>query len=158
MNNQFKSEFKNLSKEEIKKIINGCAGRDILETSFIENIKVNNYDTLYNIVYVDNEKYGFWVVEWNLKKFENNFFGGYRHFENTIKISPFRIDFEIVKSTFNSFASAHSKKQLEEYMQVYINRKCPHYKQTIIEETENFIKMLDYGNDIKTNTDQDLSK
>ena len=36
MNDQFKSEFKNLKPNEIKDIINGCAGHDILRSKLIE--------------------------------------------------------------------------------------------------------------------------
>ena len=135
---EFKEEFKNLDKEKLKDIINACAGRDVLETDFSKSINVKNPSTMYHIVYVDNEEYGFWVVNWSFKKFKNSFLpSNFGFFDSKIKITPFKIEYENVDILTNS------KKQLEEYIFIHINKKCPHYKQAIKEKTEKFISMLE---------------
>lgn len=138
MNNKFKEEFKKLNAEKIKYIINRCAEHDFLEINKNSN---NSF-----IKYIDDDEYGYWVVEWGYKKIPyNNMFLGCGYFENSIIIKPFKIEFKINNKALYPF-NTNGKKQLEDYLFVYINNQCPHYKQAIIEETEKFIKFLDTDN------------
>lgn len=159
MNIQFKNQFKNLNSEEIKHIVNGCAGRDILELPINGNEMPSNSKTCYYIKYLDNDGYGFWVVQWGWKpichknmKLEGGFF------EFGIKITPFKIEFENDKNSFNPFINTHNKKNLEEYLYIYINKKCPDYKKAVIEEVDKFIKFLDITTDKTETTKDDLCK
>ena len=139
MNKLFRNEFSSLDANKIKEIVNRCAGQDILQNDIVQTIK--NANNLYYIKYIENEDYGFWNIQWGWK---NNKFpmpmGGF--FEYGIKITPFKLEFENTSSQ-NPYCKPHNRKQLEEYIQLFINKYCPHYKQAILEETEKFIKFLD---------------
>ena len=137
MNDQFKNEFRNLNLEDFKNIINRLAGHDILQSSDI------NKPPAHFIKYIEDDNYGFWNVEWGWKSISVKGFPMGGHFQFRIKITPFKIEFENIHSTFNPFAPIYKRKQLEDYLYIYINKNCPHYKQAIKEETERFIKMLD---------------
>ena len=144
MNNQFKTEFKNLNATEIKDIINGCAGRDILTKKLNNDKYLENASDSYFIKYIDNENYGFWTIQWGWKQiYYDNMSIGTGFFENSIKISPFKIEFDNTNANFNPFSKPSKQKYLEEYLFVYINKHCPHYKQALVEETEKFMQMLD---------------
>ena len=152
MNNLFKEEFKKLNKTKLKEIINGCAGQDILEhgfsTTFSKDAGYSKNKTTYAITYVKDDNYGFWSVQWQWK---TNYYvdmpiGGI--FENSIKITPFNVTFDI--DSFAPFANTNKKKNLKEYLFIYINKQCPHYKQAVKEEAEKFITFL--GNDEEENT------
>lgn len=147
MNEQFKEEFKKLNAEEIKDIVNRCGEH---------NVFVNCNDECF-IKYMDNDEYGFWTIQWGMQKVQYmgmNFGCGF--FKNSIKLTPFRLEFEVTNEPTNAYVKPRNKKSLEEYLQLYINRKCPHYKQAIMEETEKFIKMLDVPNNLEN--DDELSK
>lgn len=144
MNNQFKNEFKNLNKDKIKEIVNRCARFNILETEFSTNLNINNLKTAYFIKYIEDENYGFWDVEWSWKKFPNFLSNGVGNFEYRIKISPFEILFENSNSSFNPYSNGNSKQQCKDYLQIYINKSCPHYKQAIVEEMEKFLKKIEF--------------
>lgn len=161
MNDQFKSEFKKLNPDEIKYIINGCAGRDVLETKFSDAWQTNNKDTVYTILYIDDENYGFWNIEWCFKKFDNGFSinGGYGSFKYRIKITPFRIDFYNADSNeFNPYSSPNRKTQVQDYLQIYINKKCPNYKQAAMDEMEKFFHKIDINYKSETKNNDDFSK
>ena len=151
MNKQFKNEFKNLNASELREIINRCAGQEILQNDFVETIKKTT--DLYYIKYIEDEDYGFWSVQWGWKntKFPMSV-GGY--FQYGIKITPFKIEFENT-TTLNPYCRSNNQKQLEDYLHIYINKKCPHYKQVIVEETKKFISMLDKDDNIITSFDND---
>jgi len=144
MNNLFKYEFEKLNPNEIKEIINRCAGCDILEINAIEDFSQNNYDNKYFIKYIKDDRYGFWDIEWGWKRAEGTPIStGTGFFQHRIKIAPFKVEFDVKSSVF---AKHNKKKQLQDYMFIYINKKCKHYKQAIIEETERFINFLDATN------------
>ena len=85
MNNQFKTEFKNLNATEIKDIINGCAGRDILTKKLNNDKYLENASDSYFIKYLDNENYGFWTIQWGWKQiYYDNMATGTGFFENSI--------------------------------------------------------------------------
>ena len=95
---------------------------------------------------MEDDNYGFWDVEWGWKQiYYLNMATGSGYFTNRIKITPFRIEVESLDKSINPYSKPNTKKHLEEYLYLYINKKCPHYKQAVIEETEKFFKMLDYG-------------
>ena len=54
MNNLFKQEFQNLNFNELKAIINGFAGFDILDINALEDIAQNNYDRKFFMKYIEN--------------------------------------------------------------------------------------------------------
>lgn len=147
MNNLFKNEFENLKANEMKEIINRCAGHDILEIDALKDFLQNNYASKYFMKYINDDRYGFWNIEWGWKRAEGMPIStGTGYFQFRIKITPFRIEFENANgNSFNPFSLASKKKNLEEYIFIYINIKCPHYKQAVREETEKFIKMIDLG-------------
>lgn len=159
MNQQFYDEFKKLNPEEIKEIVNRCAGQDILEES-VTNFPHKEFSNKYFIKHIQDEEYGFWVVEWGWKKSDNKYMmipSGY--FEHQIKITPFRLEFQNVNGNSSSpYTSASKRKNVEEYIQVYINKKCPHYIQAVREKTEQFIQMLDIDNKFSKPNDDDLSR
>ena len=141
MNIQFKEEFKKLNPKEIKDIINACAGQDILEQEVTQNLS-NNYNGKYFIKYMEDENYGFWTVQWGWKKATNmpiNMGTGF--FEYSIKITPFRIEFEN-QNISNPFCKYRCRKSMEEHIPIYINKKCPHYKQAIMEQAQSFVDFL----------------
>ena len=143
MNNLFRTEFSNLDANKIKEIVNRCAGQEILQNDIVQTINTTN--SLYYIKYIEDEDYGFWNVQWGWKS--NKYpmpMGGF--FEHKIKITPFKLEFENTTSS-NPYCKQNNRKQLEDYIQIYINKYCPHYKQAILEETKNFIKFLDISND-----------
>lgn len=148
MNIQFKEEFKKLNKDKLKFIINGCAGRDILETDITQTNQKSHYNDLYYMSYIDDEKYGYWTIQWGYKKLTNGVFTTGGNFEFSIKITPFKVEFYNANS-FNPFVNTHKQKQLEDYIPIYINQVCPHYIETIREETEKFIKMINFNNEQK---------
>lgn len=146
MNKEFKEEFKNLNSNEIKELINKCAGQEILESA--NNLKISHF-----IKYIENESYGFWIVEWARKKVQHfNMAFGVDIFEFSIKITPFKVEFENSHLTLNPFSRTNNKKLLEDYLPIFINKNCPHYKHAIIEETKKFIQYLDMDKD-KNNLD-----
>lgn len=163
MNLQFKNEFKNLDKNDIIKYVNGCAGADILGTEFVNNIQLNNPESAYFIKYIENDDdYGFWIIEWSWRKIKlPHMIIASGFFEHSIKITPFKIEFNNAPSTRpNPYIKNHNKKQLEDYLYIYINKKCPTYKQAIIEETQKFIQKIDMFNEsnINSNNQNELSK
>ena len=151
MNNLFKHEFENLNASEIKEIVNRCAGRDILEIDALKDVFQNNYASKYFIKYINDDKYGFWNIEWGWKRAEGMPMStGTGFFQYRLKITPFKVEVENANGNGdNPFSKPISRKHLEEYLFVYINKKCPHYKQAIREETERFIKMIDFTSDEK---------
>jgi hypothetical protein len=146
MNDRFKEEFKQLNPDDIKTIINGCANNDILE--FDINKTLDLKETSYHISYIDNEEdYGYWVIQWKYKKISNPHMPmSTWTFENYIKITPFRLEFENKNTSFNPYTNHHHKKQLEEYIFIYINKCCPNYINAIKEETDRFINMITIPN------------
>lgn len=143
MNKEFKNEFMKLNPQEIKDIINRCAQQDILSKNLYDSFKGNNVDT-YTINYIDNDEYGFWNIEWNWKQiYHVNMAFATGLYQNRIKITPFKIEVESASNVSNPFAGQHKRKQLEDYLFIYINKKCSNYKRAIREETEKFIKMLE---------------
>lgn len=141
MNIQFKEEFKKLNPEEIKDIINACAGHDILEHD-VAKVLSSNYNGKYFIKYMEDENYGFWAVQWGWEKATNmpiNMGTGF--FEYSIKISPFKIEFEN-QNISNPFCKYRCRKNVEEHIPIYINKKCPHYKQAIMEQAQSFVDFL----------------
>lgn len=148
MNNQFKKEFQNLDVEQIKYILNRCAGQDILQDD------ISHGGRSCFIKYIEDDSYGFWTVQWRWEKFtvNNTIWGG--EFKNKIKITPFKVEFENTHSEFNPFSNANRIKQATEYLQLYIHKKCPTYVQAIREETESFIQMLEGFN--KSNQDENV--
>lgn len=144
MNIDFKNEFKNLNPEEIKQIINGCAGNDILEED-ITKFPTRQYSNKYAIKYIDDSHYGFWVVQYGLKKADSMPISiGTSIFEYQIKITPTRVYFESHHGkSSNPYALPTKRKSLEEYLFLYINKQCPNYKKAILEETQKFLNFLD---------------
>ncbi|MBO5884326.1 MAG: hypothetical protein J6Q51_00855 [Clostridia bacterium] len=159
MNQQFKEEFKNLNPEDIQEIINRCAGQDVLEES-ITKFPQKEYTSKFYLKYMPDVEYGFWIVEWGWKKSTNpTIFLGSGYFEHQIKITPFRLEFQNVNgNSSNPYSSANKRKNVEEYLQVYINKKCPHYIQAVREKTEQFIQMIDIDNKHIKNKDDGMSK
>ena len=102
MNIQFKEEFKKLNKDKLKFIINGCAGRDILETDITQTNQKSHYNYLYYMSYIDDEKYGYWTIQWGYKKLTTGVFTTGGNFEFSIKITPFKVEFYNTNS-FNPF-------------------------------------------------------
>ena len=142
MNKEFKEEFKNLNIDEIKELVNRCAGTEILGPKAPDG-RSNCF-----VKHIDDDSYGFWDIEWGLKTVHRGdiFLG--EHFQYRIKATPFRVDFENTSnSTYNPNFKTNDKKHFEEYFYLYINRKCKHYKQAIIEETDKFIKFLGISNE-----------
>ena len=135
MNNQFKLEFEKLNKDDIKEIVNKCANFYLLQKDITKHIDAYNNEK-YAITYVEDENYGFYAILWDWQQF-NIGFGG--NFKNMIKLTPFLVTYNI--KGINPF-NANSKKQLQEYLFIYISKKCPHYKQAITEETQKFLNML----------------
>ena len=152
MNEAFKEEFKQLSIEKLKAIINGCAGRDLLEKNLNETLTLS--ETSYHMKHINSEDdYGFWIVQWKYKKVTHeNMPMSTWMFENSIKITPFRIEFENKNTSFNPFTHPHHRKQLEEYIFIYINQCCPNYINAIREETDRFIKMISFNETKKNNS------
>lgn len=144
MNTKFKNEFKNLIPEDIKLIINRCAGMDILEYDVVKDIS-HNYSNKYFLKYIDDDRYGYWVIGYGWKKVQTESMSiGSGIFEYQIKITPFRVYFENnYGKALNPYSKQQKQKQLEEYMLIYINKKCPNYKNAIIEETKEFIKFIE---------------
>lgn len=147
MNKLFEEEFRKLNTEDLRTIINGCAGKNILEYGFNENICKNagysRNEITYSIDYIEDDEDGFWCVQW---QWENSYYqdmviGGY--FENTIKIKPFNVTFKV--DYLSPFNEENKKKNLKEYIYLYINKKCPHYKEAIKEESEKFITFLGHA-------------
>lgn len=154
MNVKFKDEFKKLNPEQLKEIINACAGQDILQENVAKVIS-KNYDGKYHIFYVDDYDYGFWTVQWGWKKATNmpiNMGTGF--FEYSIKITPFKIEFENTNIS-NPFCKYRCRKAVEEHIPLYINKKCPHYRQAVMEEAQNFVDFLGKPD---TNCDDEMSK
>ena len=142
MNHIFKEEFKKLKPEDIKNIINACAGQDILEHD-VAKVLSNNYDGKYFIKYMEDEKYGFWTIQFGWKKATNMPMQmGTGFFDYSIKITPFKVEFENLNIA-NPFCKYRCRKSVEEHIPVYINQKCPHYKQAIMEEAQNFVNFLE---------------
>ena len=154
MNEQFKNEFKNMNPSEIIEMINRYAGREFLE---INSDYFNSRNSCF-ISYIENNHYGFWDIEWGWEKSksEKNIIST-GNFKHRIKLSPFRIDFENMGAT--PYSKTITRKQLEERLFILINKKCPHYKQAIMEETKNFIKMLDMfsGKQHENEDEEDIS-
>ena len=147
MDINFKNEFKSLNANKIKEIVNRCAGQDILNYSFSGNkVNVGNND-LYSINYIEDENFGFWMVQWNWEKnyHLNILLGG--QFQNSIKITPFNIFFNI--TTPDPYKKMHKQQLLKDYLHIYIHKQCPNYVNAIKQETEKFIKFLE-----KTNEDE----
>lgn len=143
MNKKFKKEFASLNPYDLKYIINRCAGKDILLTNFVDNINIQDKTSAYYIKYLDNNEYGYWNIEWNWKSSNTYSMIPCGLFQHQIKITPFRIDFN--SDTNATLTDITNKKQLQEYLFLYINNKCPHYKQAITEETTKFLNFLNYG-------------
>lgn len=145
MNILFKNEFAQLDPNDIKAILNACAGQDILEQD-VTKVLSDNYNGKYYIKYMNDDNYGFWTVQWGWKKATNmpiNMGTGF--FEHGIKITPFKVEFEN-QDISNPFCKYRCRKSAEEYLFAYINKKCPHYKQAVLEETQKFIQNLDVPN------------
>lgn len=135
----FKKEFKNLDEIALKNIINRCAKNNILKTYFAGNLHGKNLNKVYHIIYIDDEKYGFWLVEWSFKNYKNNIIKDifYGYFEHRIKIYPFEIEYENVSISLNQ------KSQLENRIFSYINNECPHYKEAFDKNIKNSVATLE---------------
>ena len=140
MNSEFKKEFQLLNKDDIKEIVNKCAHFYLLQKDITKCLDAYNNEK-YVITYVDDENYGFYAIQWDWQDhhYNNWVIGG--SFKSQIKLTPFNVTHDI--NGINPF-NANSKKQLQEYLFLYISKKCPHYKQAIVEETQKFLNML-YG-------------
>ena len=144
MNTKFKEEFKNLNPEDIKNMLDSCGGHSVF---------TSNKDTCF-IKFFDDDNYGFWIIQWGLQKVKClDMTLGCGFYKNTIKLTPFRAEFDMANDSINPYVKPRNRKSLEEYLQLYIGRKCPHYSQAIREETEKFIKRLETFNF----SDDDLS-
>ena len=140
MNTLFKEEFAKLNPEDIKEIINRCSTVVCLQHDITKTLNITDPNNTYFIKYIPDDDYGFWIVEWNYQKIKVGPMPmSTAKFASSVKITPFKIEFENTSGTLTSLDKTH----IQDYLQVYINKKCLHYKQAVIEETERFFKKID---------------
>ena len=133
MNYLFKKEFMSLNKAQLARFVARIAGVKLTNNSPIKKNTPSD-PTLYEIKYVDDDKYGYWCINWDWKESnvleDETITGGY--FKWTLKIEPFVVSVRHGNERRRMIGLTFRKQ-----IQKYLIRNCPHFKQAF-EETYNF--------------------